>query len=256
MIATDPTPVKQSAIIPDSLPALHRAIMLCVAALGVSAALFVLVPGIDLAVSGWFYMPGRGFPRDKTLVYEVVRKLGIGITVATMVGLIGLGVRWVLQRQTQKRWPSPTAWADWLFMTGVLAIGPGLLVNLIIKPIWGRARPRHVTQFGGSALFSPAWVVSDQCKWGCSFVSGEAAATCAVLAFCFVVPQRWRVATLLIGCLLTLAISLARIAVGGHFLSDVVTAWLVTLLVMFVLRAQIYHGALLGPVARWLPNRR
>ena len=38
----------------------------------------------------------------------------------------------------------------------------------------------------------------------------------------------------------TAAVSFARIAEGGHFLSDVVTGWLMTLLVLLLLRAWIY----------------
>lgn len=226
--------------------------MICGAALAVSAIILNFGPGIDFFVSKLFYLPGRGFSLDKTVPLEIVRTLGIGVTIATITGLVGLGVWWRLHPEAVRRWPSARPWADWLFLTASMAIGPGILVNLVIKPIWGRARPRHILEFGGAHHFTPAWVISDQCKWGCSFVSGEAAATFMVLAFCFVVPQRWRRSMLIVGCLLTFAISLARIAVGGHFLSDVVTAWLLMGLVMLVVYAQVYHGALLGPFKRWL----
>ena len=228
---------------------------LCAAVLAASAVVFYANPGLDLAVSSWFYTPGHGFALDKTLPLEVVRKLGIGITFATIAALIGIGVWWRLTPDATKRWPSTTPWADWLFLTTGMALGPGLLVNLVVKPIWGRARPRHIEEFGGALHFSPAWVISDQCRWGCSFVSGEAAATFMVLAFCFVAPPLWQRAMLIVGCLLTLMISIARIAVGGHFLSDVVTAWLLMGLVIVVLHAQIYHGTLLGPLQQWLPRR-
>ena len=234
-------------------PGLYGPIAICVALLVLCAAVFYWVPGLDLAVSGWFYAPGRGFPLDKTLPLEVIRKTGIAITSATIVGLLAIGLWWRIRPTALKQWASETPWSDWLFLSASMALGPGILVNLVMKPIWGRARPRHVEQFGGTDHFSAAWVISDQCKWGCSFVSGEAAATCLLLAFCFVVPRQWRLAMLVTGCLLTLAISMARIAVGGHFLSDVVTAWLLTMLVVLVLHAQIYHGALLGPLRRWWP---
>jgi lipid A 4'-phosphatase len=96
-------------------------------------------------------------------------------------------------------------------------------------------------------------VPTNQCGWGCSFVSGEAAASAFILAFCVIVPARGRPSVLIVGILITLAVSFARIAAGGHFLSDVVTAWFLTLLLMLVLHAQLYHGALLGPLKRWWP---
>ncbi|MCB1149464.1 MAG: hypothetical protein KDK48_04800, partial [Chlamydiia bacterium] len=36
-----------------------------------------------------------------------------------------------------------------------LALGPGLLVNVVLKPNWGRPRPRHVIELGGEAKFRP-----------------------------------------------------------------------------------------------------
>lgn len=231
-----------------------RPILLCLGLLTICAVVFVSYPGLDLAVSGLFYAPESGFYWGQSLPVVVIRQLGMWITGATIAGLIGLGLWWRLRPEVVASWPSVTPWADWLFIAAGMALGPGVLVNLIFKPVWGRARPRHIEQFGGHDHFTAAWVMTDQCKWGCSFVSGEAAASASILAFCFVVPRPWRMPMLVVGCLITLAVSFARLAAGGHFLSDVVTAWLLTLLLMLVLRAQIFHGALLGPLKRWLPT--
>ena len=237
----------------DARIGVYRPILWCLGLLAVCAWIFFANPGLDLAVSRLFYWPERGFYLGQTAPVVAIRTLGMWVTGATIAGLLGLALWWRLKPEALARWPSPRPLADWLFIAAGMALGPGLLVNLIFKPVWGRARPRHIEQFGGHDHFSAAWVVSDQCAWGCSFVSGEAAATAFVLAFCFVVPARWRVPTLVAGCVFTLAVSFARLAAGGHFLSDVVTAWLLTVLLMLVLRAQIYHGALLGPLKRWLP---
>ena len=240
---------------PDVEPAstVYGLMAVCTVLLGLSALLFYFVPGLDLTVSGWFYQPGRGFVGNSGPVVAV-RNFGIAVTIATAVAVLIFALWWHFAPDDHPHWSAEPRWADWIFITAGMAVGPGILVNLIVKPLFGRARPRHIEQFGGTAHFSPAWVISDQCKWGCSFVSGEAAATCLVLAFCFVVPRRWQMSMLIAGCLMTLAISLARIAAGGHFLSDVVTAWLLTLLVILVLRAQIYHGVLLGPFKRFHPG--
>ena len=37
-----------------------------------------------------------------------------------------------------------------LCLTLSLIVGPGILVNLILKDHWGRPRPVHVTMFGGT----------------------------------------------------------------------------------------------------------
>ena len=234
---------------------LYWPIYACLLALVVSAVVFVTMPWIDLAVSGWFYQPGRGFPLGQNKLFRAVRDVGIGVSTVTILGLIVVGLLWALRTERMQRWPFSRFGMNWLFLVATMGIGAGVIINLVTKPVWGRARPVHITQFGGASEFTPAWVIANQCKWNCSFVSGEAGATALVLAFCFVVPARWRLTTLIAGCLFTLLISFARIAVGGHFLSDVVTAWLLMLLVMFILRVQIYHDALLGPMRRWLPAR-
>ena len=242
---------------PDALPDdLYWPIYLCLVALVVSAIVFVLFPSIDLAFSGLFYTPGRGFLLGRTPLLHVIRTIGIWISIATIAGLIAVGLTWLLRPALLRRWPSDRFAPEWLFLTLSMGLGAGLLVNLITKPVWGRARPVHIEQFGGHELFTPAWKIAHQCAWNCSFVSGEGAGAALTLAFCFVVPPAWRLTTLLVGGAIALVVSFARIAVGGHFLSDVVTSWILMALLMFVLRAQVYHGVLLGPLARWLPNKR
>ena len=240
---------------PAEPPNAYLPVIACAALLGASSLLFYFVPGIDLVVSGWFYRPEGGFWLGKTLPIVAMRNLGIWITIGTILGLIGLGVLWHLRPHHLDRWHSGQAQLDWRFIALGLALGPGLLVNLIFKPVWGRARPVHIEQFGGHDVFTPAWTWAHQCKWNCSFFSGEAAASAFFLAFYVVVPVRWRTATLVAGCVVTALVSFARIAAGGHFLSDVVTAWLMILLLILVLRAQMYHGQMLGPLKRWLTPR-
>jgi lipid A 4'-phosphatase len=235
---------------------LYWPIYVCLAALAVSAGIFILFPSIDLAFSALFYTPGRGFLLGRTTLFHVIRTVGIWISIGTIAGLITTGVLWLVRPSLLPRWPVSRFGPEWLFLTLSMAIGAGLLVNLITKPVWGRARPVHIEQFGGHQQFTPAWKIANQCAWNCSFVSGEGAAAALVLAFCFVVPASWRLTTLLVASIIAVVVSFARIAVGGHFLSDVITAWILMALLIFVLRAQIYHGALLGPLKQWLPAKR
>src|SRR5262249_62173504 len=55
-------------------------------------------------------------------------------------------------------------------------VGPGLIVNSMLKQYWGRARPIEIHQFGGDAQFSRAGIPATQCRRNCSFPSGDAAA--------------------------------------------------------------------------------
>jgi lipid A 4'-phosphatase len=67
----------------------------------------------------------------------------------------------------------------------------------------------------------------------------------------FVVPRRCRLATLLVTGLGALALSLNRIAFGGHFLSDVLIAWGLVALLLAIL----YRVILVSPPV-WLENER
>ena len=246
-----------SKIIPTGVPhtALYRPIAICAALLLASAIIFASMPALDLWASGWFYSPASGFYLGKTWPIVGIRDIGIAITVTTIIALIAVGLWWQARPQSMALWPSATPRADWIFVTLGLLVGPGLIVNLIFKPIWGRARPVHIEQFGGTDHFTPAWVIAHQCQWNCSFFSGEAAATAFNLALCLVTPPRWRTAAFIAAAGVTLAVSFARMAAGGHFLSDVVTAWLMMVLILLVLHAQVYHGLWLGPLKRFWPIR-
>ncbi|PRX03487.1 UNVERIFIED_ORG: PAP2 superfamily protein [Martelella mediterranea] len=108
-----------------------------------------------------------------------------------------------------------------------LLIGPGILVNWILKEISHRPRPRNTDLFGGQHAFMPAGDFSGSCVSNCSFVSGEAAA--AGWLFCyavFIIPNRLKL--LLSPPLIAVSVSapVMRVAYGGHYVSDVILAWL------------------------------
>lgn len=104
----------------------------------------------------------------------------------------------------------------------VLAIGPGLVVNGILKEHWGRARPRDVTEFGGDRRFTPAFVISDQCERNCSFTAGHPSAGFALAALGYAYSSRRRRRQVIAAATgFGLLVGLARVAAGGHFLSDV-----------------------------------
>jgi lipid A 4'-phosphatase len=111
---------------------------------------------------------------------------------------------------------------------------PGLLVNLGLKEHVGRARAVNLEQFGGDARFTPAFVPSDE--EGGSFSSGHAATGFWVVAVAYSLSGRfgpWAVVALVYAVVL----SLARIASGGHFPSDVLASAFFVLMGWFVLCA-------------------
>jgi lipid A 4'-phosphatase len=105
-----------------------------------------------------------------------------------------------------------------------------LVVNVLFKEHWGRARPLDVTEFGGDHLFTSALTITNQCAHNCSFVGGEASSFAAlffVLFFVLRADLHSPSAYLKLGVALGIAVfgSLLRVAFGHHFLSDIVFAW-------------------------------
>ena len=123
-----------------------------------------------------------------------------------------------------------------LVLIAGLAVASGFLVNGILKSMWGRARPIQIEGFGGDADFTRAWQVSDNCLSNCSFVSGEgSSAAWMVAAVVVMTPPAVRAWALPLALSYGGALSINRIAFGGHFLSDILLSWALTGLVIAAL---------------------
>jgi lipid A 4'-phosphatase len=201
---------------------------------------FLLLPQVDLAVSGWFARGAAGFPlqHDPWLAFVNNNVLKVSRAASALLLLLFV-LGFVLPRGS---WLGRNRRAI-AFLFLALAIGPGLIVNTLLKEHSGRARPVQVEQFGGSKQFTPAFVIADQCERNCSFVSGHvAAATMPVAGYFLASTRRRRRLWLAGGVALGLAVSLVRVVVGAHFLSDVVVAmfitWVACALVAAVMRVR------------------
>ena len=199
------------------------------------ADLMLALPRIDLASSALFYTPGVGFAMDgqhwERVVYHSVEWLMVAVNLA----LVAL---WLLNRIARRTVLGVTGRKLALLLC-LLAMLPGLLVNQILKENWGRARPAQVTEFGGERRFTPAFVYSDQ--GGGSFSSGHAAAAFYLVAVAAVLrgPRSgWVIITALYAAL----VGFARIAAGGHFLSDVVTSAFLVLFGYLALRRLFFRN--------------
>ncbi|MEQ1576605.1 MAG: phosphatase PAP2 family protein [Hyphomicrobium sp.] len=128
----------------------------------------------------------------------------------------------------------------WLFLAINFIVGVGLVVNLGFKDHWGRARPRHLVEFGGSKSFSPPLTPAEQCRKNCSFVSGEAASIYApFFATAVILPAYgWPLAAA--GVVAGISAGIIRMLSGAHFLSDVLFAGIITAFVAIALHAMIF----------------
>ncbi|OYR12653.1 PAP2 superfamily protein [Brucella rhizosphaerae] len=129
-----------------------------------------------------------------------------------------------------------------LFVILTFILGSGVLVQGL-KLIIGRARPRHLIEFGGTAHFTPAWQLAGVCRHSCSFPSGESSVAAVMLSLLVLVPPRFRVPSAIVLVPLLALISLNRVFMGAHFLSDVVIAWTLVLGLMLWLWPRLMLNA-------------
>jgi len=194
----------------------------------------VFYPEIDLAVSRFFHTPGVGFEAEGTPLERLIyRSVGF-LLVAGNIGLIA----WCLSARFTSRLRIRFTAKELTFLLLLLALGPGLIVNGLLKENWGRARPIKLAQFGGSDRFTAAFVRSDQ--EGKSFSSGHTAASAYwIVVVLMIAPQRIWLLGLAIAY--SLAVSWMRMAAGGHFLSDVVTSYFIVAILALTLYERFYR---------------
>lgn len=199
--------------------------------------LLALLPTVwseaDVTMAGVFTGPSASLAQARqwwwvAFINEYIPTLFRACLLLCLIGWVvaTLQVRW-------QRWRLALAF---VVVAGVL--GPGLVVNWVFKDQWQRARPYQVTQFGGTQQFTRAGVMTDQCNYNCSFVSGHVACGAFLASLALVLRRRklWIATGVLAGGL----VGFSRMAAAGHWLSDVLWAfpitWLTSWLVWCALR--------------------
>ena len=196
----------------------------------IGAIVFVVFPGIDLGVAGWFFDPPRNFTLGAswigrffdTEIHYAMEWFLVVLVGVFLYGLVRGKSYWGL---TPKKF---------LYVALSIGLGAGLVTNVVFKDSWGRARPSQIAEFGGPKHFSPPFMRSDQCDKNCSFVSGDASLAACFTAFAMIAERnrrRWWVG---LGGFAAL-VGLMRMARGSHFLSDVVFGIIFSLMVVFFL---------------------
>lgn len=194
---------------------------------------------LDLAVSGYFY--NGAFRSDSFLnaLYHWGPLPGqITVAGAVIVYLISFVVR---------RWKPLRTHALYLVLT--LAVGAGLIVHAALKDHWGRPRPKQVIEFGGEQPFRPFYSPNffNQPEPSKSFPCGHCSMGFYFFALVFIgrrTKKQWLTTT---GWILAFGLggllSYMRIAMGGHFLSDVYFSTLIMWLTAYGMDWLLYEEA-------------
>jgi lipid A 4'-phosphatase len=216
----------------------------------VTALWFVLLlqfqhaPDFDLAVSQWFFDEAAcaasgngkscaGFTLGGSPLLAFIRE--VLHPVPAMIGIVMLVVL-IVELWMGKRWRDTGVRLKAVLVT-TLIVGPGLIVNGILKAYWGRPRPWMTEDFGGWLSFVEAGTNTDLCASNCSFVSGEAAAAGWLMCLALLLGvHRYIRSALAVGAI-SIAMAGLRVAFGAHYVSDAVLGYTMTVAIFVVLAA-------------------
>ncbi len=195
--------------------------------MAITVLMFTLTP-LDVSIQRLFYNPeGRlmhAWPLQYLALWKFLYRYGFWPAILVAGGAFVLLVAGFF-RANLARYR-----VHCYFLVLVLSLGPGLLVNLVLKEHWGRPRPREIQEFGGRREYLPA-AVRGQSGRGKAFPCGHSAIGYYLGVFYFLFRRRGKTVGLLLLALSLLygtAMGIGRMLAGAHFASDVLwSAWLV-----------------------------
>ena len=200
--------------------------------------LFGIYPELDLKLAALFYdAAAKSFPLKLNAVAAFARDGAMWIA----WGLALPAIAALVIKLVRPDRPLLISGRAIIFLLLTLTLSAGILTNLTFKSYWGRPRPVVVTQFNGSDQFVPWWDPRGACGRNCSFFSGEGATAFWTYAPAALTPPAWRPLAYAAATLFGVTTSALRMAFGGHFLTDVAAAGLVTFLVIWLAHGYIYR---------------
>ena len=204
-----------------------------------AALLFFLYPQIDIDFSSLFFSDDIFQAKRNPLVRFIYRAVPIttGIFFTAVIG------SYMYMTAKKKAALFGKSKKHYTYLILAMIIGPLLIVNGILKETSGRARPRHVTEFGGAKQFTPAFVFTDQCDKNCSFVCGHASAGFYFVSLALLFKGRKKRIIFWSAIAAGSLIGLIRIMMGGHFLSDVIFSFVFVYLSSLLLYFRMFNKA-------------
>lgn len=204
------------------------------------AILFTVFPQWDMAISGLFWDASRrGFALAGQPWAKTARSLANYIPWAIAAPAFAAIVLKLMFPWGKMFMPARAA----VLLALTMALGPGLLVNGILKEHWGRPRPVHVDTFGGRDNFRSWYQTDGTCPGNCSFVSGEGALGFWLTAPASLVPGPLGAVAMVAAVTFASVAGGLRIAFGGHFFTDVVFSGVLVVLIVVLVRLWLYDRA-------------
>jgi lipid A 4'-phosphatase len=196
---------------------------------------------LDLRAAAHFYHPGADDPWFEgglplwSFLYRAASVL-MALLMLGAVLVLAAGAFW-------SRWRPTRLPAVLVLLTAML--GPGLLINGILKDHWERPRPHQVEALGGTKGYLPPLYLGRQ-DGGKSFPCGHSSVGYLLGVF-YLIWRRRRPRLALAAAAGALALGtllgLGRMVAGDHFLSDVIWSAVIT----YAVALTLYYGVLRIP---------
>ena len=190
---------------------------------------FTVGSSIDIYISGLFYGKDEKFLLQSYYpITRLVREFILPATILYLLLFPGLSLFLPLKKIyfnfNLKR-------KEVLFIFLTFLFNLLIVVNVVLKNTWGRARPNDILQLGGNEGFTPWFQISDSCIKNCSFVSGDASVGFSIITLFFITKKNMY---LWLSLFFGILFGTIRVLEGGHFVSDVlVSGFLIFILTYF-----------------------
>lgn len=195
-------------------------------------------PDIDIFISGIFYYDTNQFLVQSYYLISILLRKVLLPFLLIYIFILPFVSRFLPIKSIYFNYKFSLSEIFFIWASGALTLI--LFVNVLLKNMWGRARPNDVSVFGGIENFTPWYKISNSCSLNCSFVSGDASVGFFIIVFYFITNKKiFLYSGLFLGCLL----GIIRIAAGGHFFSDIIFSNIVvttSISMLFVLYKKLY----------------
>ena len=202
-------------------------------------AVFVTIgPELDVLISRLFYYGDNQFLVQSFHLLSIVFRKILLPTLLVYIFILPVFIKFLPIQKFYFDYKFSISKVVFIWISGMFTMG--LVINFLLKNLWGRARPNDISYFSGVYDFTPWYKISDSCVSNCSFVSGDASIGYFLVVFYFLTKKN---IYLYLGVITGSLLGIIRISAGGHFLSDIIFSQIVvfiTVMVFFVLYKQLY----------------
>ena len=197
------------------------------------AAIAPFTPALDISAANYFYN-GDEHHFSNNAFYEFMYQYGvIPAEITAIIAFLVLCLSYL--RKSFKKWQLPS-----LVLVLTMVIGAGVIAHALLKDHWGRPRPRQIVNFGGTqpyrSFYKPNF--THEPEHYKSFPCGHCTMGFYFFALALVFKRldytRLFYTILVFAFLLGTALGIARMAQGGHFLSDILMGALIMWLTAYV----------------------